>query len=813
MPENVFSRLQPPTAMRLAPSPPSGGKVGAPPVAFGAPAPAVRTGRDLGALLAPYRGKSVGQSYPGPSWVDETGMAWVVLVATDISWPRAIRQAKKIAIMTWRWDVAPSCHLSLSAVVPGNSKLTKPAPRWFGESASPTAQAIRRKGEFMALVAHPDGVRSDWMLAQYEAEGDIGLAALERQFERIRAPGIPRSRLGVRFDPSVRPAEPGNAIPLWTEPVSDFWATLNYAGPWAKELGHVDQLQGAWGRLLLRARGHAAGVIEQLRDRFAIDGEQPFFSADGTPTSRIPEPAFSRLMDTAGSSEHWARLASAVAGPSPDACQAFEAAIACISEPHNCWSYVSMGMGVLPDIDDAHLMPAFKMFLECALLSPQVSQQGLAKPWLANTPSGLVLKAIPLDTTCSEEAVRSYWQQGLELHELLDSGLWARGGDFPLALERLAEAMAGTTVEGGPAAAEARAIELLQEAIEARQWTIPWGARVELALGPFTGMHIYDTQGEFACVFEAGEGRYHLVSLGLRDNRPQLCSARIPLPRASTSAAGSRDEGEAWDLDSQATLELVAAAIVRDFLVVEERESVFGARVGSRKVRGHEVATVIYLPRVLYHRQAPRTNEHVLQPSAGAKSAHAVTHHLRRAGTASAEQRFLAQRYGVRLPAGFTFVRPHERGSAASQERIQVYRSRSASQMLFEAVATAPAGARPAWFEFEKDCARLMRSRGLEVVHTAVNRDGDGGVDLYATHADGQGWVVQCKCWGLHRPVGPEVIRELHGAIALADADAATPSKGVVITTSRFTREALETAAAFGYECIDGAAFARLASS
>ena len=58
--------------------------------------------------------------------------------------------------------------------------------------------------------------------------------------------------------------------------------------------------------------------------------------------------------------------------------------------------------------------------------------------------------------------------------------------------------------------------------------------------------------------------------------------------------------------------------------------------------------------------------------------------------------------------------------------------------------------------------------------------------------------------------MGPEVVRELHGAIALADAGSAVPSKGIIITTSRFTPGALELAETFGYECIDGAAFAKL---
>lgn len=37
-------------------------------------------------------------------------------------------------------------------------------------------------------------------------------------------------------------------------------------------------------------------------------------------------------------------------------------------------------------------------------------------------------------------------------------------------------------------------------------------------------------------------------------------------------------------------------------------------------------------------------------------------------------------------------------------------------------------GSRPEWFEFEKDCARLLQSQGMRVVHQAASRSGDLGV-------------------------------------------------------------------------------------
>lgn len=793
--------------------------LGGPPVALARPdaqlAERAPSSKEVAELVAAFKGKSVGQCYRGPSWVDETGLAWIVMVTNNAAWVRAARQARSIAFITWRWNNSPSAPVSLTAVVP-QQKLANPAPRWFGASQEPAMVAIRQTNRFMVLLAQPEGVQSGWLLAEYPLLDKAGQPVLERQFTNMSTPGIRGSQRGERFDPARRSSgDRDDEIALWDEPQGDFWAAMHYKGPWAADLQHVDRVQAAWGVQMLHARSQAAGAIELLRDRYLLDGEQPYFNADGAPTSRLSGTTFEGLTKAAAEYPLWAKFAAAIAGPAPNAQAAYDAAIACLSEPHNCWGLVSAGFNDLPDIEDEHLMPAFKMFTECALLSPGVTQEGLAKPWLANSREGLLLKSMPLELSVAVEDVETYWRQGLELQEIIDHGLWARGIDMPYPLAELGKRMAGTTIEGGLEAAEARTLMLLKEAIEARQWSIPWGARVDLTVGPFVGLRLYEVQGEFTCLFVDEKGRYYHVAIGLRQQQPQFCSSRFLKPGSGPKEDGSdlaeRPATWDWDDDSQVTLQLVAAAIVRDFLVVEERESVFSGCTVTRRVKGHDVRTIIYLPRVTYHRLRPQSEQPALEHELSTpRGRHSVSQHLRKVGTPSAAQRFLAQRYGVHLPEGFTFVRPHERGAAASQERIRVYRSRSASTMLFEVVATAPSGTRPAWFDFEKDCAKVLRQRGLVVRHQAVQRDGDGGIDLYATDKDGNGWVIQCKCWGLHRPVGPEVLRELHGAIALADAGSTVPSRGIVITTSRFTSGALELAATFGYECIDGASFAKL---
>jgi restriction endonuclease Mrr len=102
----------------------------------------------------------------------------------------------------------------------------------------------------------------------------------------------------------------------------------------------------------------------------------------------------------------------------------------------------------------------------------------------------------------------------------------------------------------------------------------------------------------------------------------------------------------------------------------------------------------------------------------------------------------------------------------------------------------------------------MLTARGMRVIHQAAHRDGDGGVDLFAIDADGQTWVVQCKCWAAHRTVGPDVVRELAGAILAADRGKKTKSRGMIITTSKLTDGALKEADELNFAVINGPEFA-----
>lgn len=100
---------------------------------------------------------------------------------------------------------------------------------------------------------------------------------------------------------------------------------------------------------------------------------------------------------------------------------------------------------------------------------------------------------------------------------------------------------------------------------------------------------------------------------------------------------------------------------------------------------------------------------------------------------------------------------------------------------------------------FEQLCKRLLTELGLEQLR-AVGQAGDRGIDV-----EGQLRVnpvvsfkvgVQCKRYVDENKVAPRLVRELQGALGPFD-------RGIFITTSVFTRQAEEQAAAPGYKPID----------
>lgn len=100
------------------------------------------------------------------------------------------------------------------------------------------------------------------------------------------------------------------------------------------------------------------------------------------------------------------------------------------------------------------------------------------------------------------------------------------------------------------------------------------------------------------------------------------------------------------------------------------------------------------------------------------------------------------------------------------------------------------------WQQFERLVGEAFRLQGYRVAESGGG-GADGGVDL-VLRRDGEKFLVQCKQWRAFR-VGVDVVRELYGVMAAKGA-----TGGFVVTSGRFTEEAINFASGRNVKLIDG---------
>jgi restriction system protein len=106
------------------------------------------------------------------------------------------------------------------------------------------------------------------------------------------------------------------------------------------------------------------------------------------------------------------------------------------------------------------------------------------------------------------------------------------------------------------------------------------------------------------------------------------------------------------------------------------------------------------------------------------------------------------------------------------------------------------------WREFESLVEEAYRLRGYSV--RRVGGDGpDGGVDLVLDRG-AEKVLVQCKQWRAMK-VGVSTIRELYGVMAAKGVAA-----GIVVTSGRFTAEAVEFASGRNVKLVEGEELRRI---
>jgi restriction system protein len=126
------------------------------------------------------------------------------------------------------------------------------------------------------------------------------------------------------------------------------------------------------------------------------------------------------------------------------------------------------------------------------------------------------------------------------------------------------------------------------------------------------------------------------------------------------------------------------------------------------------------------------------------------------------------------------------------------YLKRSRSVRLFEDTrnATGPVGASLTWQQFEKLVGEGFRQRGFQVTEKG-GATADGGVDLILERGN-ERFLVQCKQWRAQQ-VPVTIVRELYGVMAAQQA-----AGGYVVTSGRFTQDAIAFAEGRNIELIDG---------
>ena len=128
------------------------------------------------------------------------------------------------------------------------------------------------------------------------------------------------------------------------------------------------------------------------------------------------------------------------------------------------------------------------------------------------------------------------------------------------------------------------------------------------------------------------------------------------------------------------------------------------------------------------------------------------------------------------------------------------YFKRPRSIQLFKDIRAAPAPgpavASLTWQQFETLVAEGFRQRGFNVTEKGGAAP-DGGVDLILARGN-ERFLVQCKQWRAQQ-VPVTIVRELYGVMAAQHA-----AGGYVVTSGRFTNDAIAFAAGRNIELIDG---------
>src|SRR5262249_28554863 len=183
------------------------------------------------------------------------------------------------------------------------------------------------------------------------------------------------------------------------------------------------------------------------------------------------------------------RLLAAIAGGSPDARHAHAIMYEILNEPKLVLALLTNWMPALMDLDDIEVSWALERVMEAAMLDHRLTNSGARRPWFDGRT--LEIHHTTLNLQAPVDDLRRLWRLDFHPTSIIDTGCHVGSDDFPADPEEIRDKMKDVQLEGAVEQADHRIVALLYEARSAGQWSIPFGARVEVKMGPFVAMRIF----------------------------------------------------------------------------------------------------------------------------------------------------------------------------------------------------------------------------------------------------------------------------------------------------------------------------------
>ena len=432
---------------------------------------------------------------------------------------------------------------------------------------------------------------------------------------------------------------------------------------------------------------------------------------------------------------------------------------------------------------------------------------GRRRPWFDRFAERITPRFIDLDSAVLGHRANNYWRD-LDLSWPIDHGMLLTETDLPTDIAAHVPMLYQLPLAAETTANTSALVQsLLAEAREHKQWTVPMAARVHLGIAAFPYACLYEVTPYYWCVLRDAHSRYLVAMVDVEAGRVD-----IPTSLVADQAHAVHEE------KALGALKLILACVIRDFVVTDKRELVFGQSTSKGKAASIQgtngsVRTVAYtyLPRVGLQGAGDFARTRATFGAFKPRSRHQVSGHLRRCDNPSPEQRLLALKDGIVLPHGCTYVRPHARGDKEREQTQREYRSRSASNILFGIGKNGTQ--RPAeWFDFESTAVRFTtQAKKLTIINTCALLPGrhcaHPGLDICAfDQRTGDGWLIRFMKLPADAIVEPEIISEvveslLHHPWA---------ARAMIVATSGYTADAVVIAKENNVTLIDGSQFSSM---